>query len=120
MPTTKKATRKPATKTTKKAAKPKKKAVKTAPKKAVKKPTKAAAKPKKAVKKPTRAAAAKPAAKAKPARKKATTQIKKGSAYECRVCGVRVIVDEVCGCVEEHVFICCHQPMRKKRKTRAA
>lgn len=33
---------------------------------------------------------------------------------ECRVCGYRVIVDEACGCAEEHVLICCGQPMTRK------
>ncbi|HVP90682.1 MAG TPA: hypothetical protein VMS75_05630 [Terriglobales bacterium] len=36
----------------------------------------------------------------------------KGQAYECGVCGYRVVVDEACGCAEEHVFICCDKPMR--------
>jgi hypothetical protein len=34
-------------------------------------------------------------------------------AFECRVCGYRVIVDETCGCAEEHIFICCGKPMAK-------
>jgi rubrerythrin len=45
-------------------------------------------------------------------KKKAAAKIKKGQAYECHVCGYRVIVDEVCGCSEEHVLICCGEPMR--------
>jgi rubrerythrin len=40
---------------------------------------------------------------------------KKGQTYECRVCGYRVVVDETCGCAEEHVFVCCGQPMKRKR-----
>jgi len=40
---------------------------------------------------------------------------KKGKIYECRVCGYRVVVDEACGCAEEHVFVCCGQPMKWKR-----
>jgi hypothetical protein len=63
---------------------------------AVKKATKKAVKPK-----PKAKSKAKP--KAKPAPK-----------LECRVCGYRVIVDEACGCVEEHVLVCCGQPMVKK------
>ena len=39
---------------------------------------------------------------------------RKGQAYECGVCGYRVVVDDVCGCEEEHVFICCDKPMAKK------
>ena len=46
---------------------------------------------------------AKPKAKAKPENK-----------LECRVCGYRVIVDETCGCAEEHVLICCGESMAKK------
>jgi hypothetical protein len=38
---------------------------------------------------------------------------KKGDAYKCRVCGYRLIVDEACGCAEEHVLVCCGKPMRK-------
>jgi len=38
---------------------------------------------------------------------------KKGQAYECGVCGYRVVVDEACGCAEEHVFVCCDKPMKK-------
>lgn len=50
--------------------------------------------------------AAKPKARAKAAAKAAPK-------LECRVCGYRVIVDEACGCVEEHVLVCCGQPMAK-------
>lgn len=35
-------------------------------------------------------------------------------ALECGVCGYRVIVDEACGCAEEHVLVCCGQPMTRK------
>jgi len=38
---------------------------------------------------------------------------KKAPAMTCEVCGYRVIVDEACGCVEEHVLLCCNQPMTK-------
>ena len=41
---------------------------------------------------------------------------KKGPALECGVCGYRVIVDQDCGCVEEHALLCCGQPMAKKTK----
>jgi hypothetical protein len=40
---------------------------------------------------------------------------KKKPALECGVCGYRVIVDEACGCAEEHVLVCCGQPMNKKK-----
>ena len=79
------------------AGKTRKKAVKKAPKKTAKKT---------AVKK-TRKTAPK---------KKVAAKVKKGQAYECRVCGLRVIVDKVCGCVVEHVLICCSKPMIKKAK----
>jgi rubrerythrin len=54
-----------------------------------------------------------------PAKKK-TSKVKKGQAYECSLCGYRIIVDKVCGCAEEHVFICCDKPMKKKRARMAA
>ncbi len=54
---------------------------------------KAKAKPKKAVRK----AAAKP----------------KAPKLVCGICGYRVIVDEACGCAEEHVLMCCGAPMQK-------
>jgi hypothetical protein len=90
----------PAKKTVKKTAK---KAPKKAAKRTVKKAKKAA--PRKTV---------------KVAPKKKVKVAKKGETYECRVCGVRVIVDEICGCVEEHTFICCKKPMKKKRAKKKA
>jgi len=60
---------------------------------------KAKAKPKKAVK---------PVKKAKKAAPKKTAP-----ALQCGVCGYRVIVDQTCGCVEEHVLLCCSRPMAK-------
>jgi rubrerythrin len=45
--------------------------------------------------------------------KKVKSKAKKGQAYTCGVCGYRVVVDEPCGCAEEHVFICCDKPMKK-------
>jgi hypothetical protein len=47
------------------------------------------------------------------AKAKAKPKAKPKPALECRVCGYRVIVDEACGCVEEHVLVCCGQPMAK-------
>ncbi|MFH0838596.1 MAG: desulfoferrodoxin [Candidatus Omnitrophota bacterium] len=35
--------------------------------------------------------------------------------YICKVCGLIVSVDNVCGCVEECDIICCNEPMKKKR-----
>ncbi len=66
------------------------------------------------VKKTTKKTPAKKKKKAAP-KKKAAAKIKKGQAYECHVCGLRVVVNNVCGCVEEHALICCKKPMKKKR-----
>lgn len=57
------------------------------------------------------AAKPKPKPKAKPKAKPAPRDRK---ALECRVCGYRVVVDEACGCVEEHVLLCCGHPMAAK------
>ena len=66
---------------------------------------------KKAPTKPkTKKAAPKKTAKAKAPAKK------KSPALECGICGYRVIVDQACGCVEEHALICCGKPMGKKAK----
>jgi hypothetical protein len=46
---------------------------------------------------------------------KSKAPAKKKPALECGVCGYRVIVDETCGCAEEHVLVCCGQPMTKKK-----
>ncbi len=52
--------------------------------------------------------------KAKVAPKKGVSgKTKKALAYECQVCGVRIVVDKECGCAEEHVFVCCDKPMKK-------
>ncbi len=45
---------------------------------------------------------------------KAKAKAKPKPALECGVCGYRVVVDEACGCAEEHVLICCGAPMAKK------
>jgi hypothetical protein len=45
--------------------------------------------------------------------KKAAPKAKKAPKLECRVCGYRVVIDQSCGCVEEHVLLCCGQPMNK-------
>ena len=69
---------------------------------------------KKMTKKTAKKTPAKKKKKAAP-KKKASAKIKKGQAYECHVCGLRVVVNNVCGCVEEHALICCKKPMKKKR-----
>jgi hypothetical protein len=43
-----------------------------------------------------------------------TARRRAGQAVECEVCGYRLIVDEECGCAEEHVLICCGQPMVRR------
>ena len=55
---------------------------------------------------------AKPAIKASP--KKQTTA-KKGAAYSCSVCGLRVTVDEACGCVDYCDIMCCGEQMKPVR-----
>ena len=57
----------------------------------------------------------KKAAPKKTAKAKAPAK-KKAPALECGICGYRVIVDQDCGCAEEHALICCGEPMTKKRK----
>ena len=49
-----------------------------------------------------------------PAKPKVKAKAKPKNALECRVCSYRVIVDEACGCVEEHILLCCGEPMAKK------
>jgi hypothetical protein len=58
--------------------------------------------------------------KTRQAKPKTKAKTKKGDAYQCSVCGYRIIVDEACGCAEEHIFICCDKPMKKKAKKKAA
>jgi hypothetical protein len=48
-------------------------------------------------------------------KKKTPAKAQKVLSYECRVCGFRLVVDEYCGCVEEHVILCCNKPMKTKR-----
>lgn len=56
--------------------------------------------------------------------KKAKPKAKAGkpakSVWECRVCGSVAVIDPVCGCAEEHLFICCGKPMAKAAPKRAA
>lgn len=60
-------------------------------------------------KKTTKKAVAKPKSRARKATRRGA-----GQAVECGVCGYRLVVDEACGCAEEHVLICCGQPMVRK------
>jgi hypothetical protein len=52
--------------------------------------------------------------KAKRPAPKARPKAKPKKALECGICGYRVVVDEACGCAEEHVLVCCGEPMAKK------
>lgn len=75
------------------------------------------------VKKTARKAApksTKPAPKPTSVEKETGAKLKKNAAYECSVCGFRVIVDELCGCAEEHVLICCDKKMIEKKTKKAA
>jgi hypothetical protein len=45
----------------------------------------------------------------------ARTKTKVGDNYACEVCGLSVVVDDVCGCVDACDIICCETPMKKKR-----
>lgn len=58
-----------------------------------------------------------PAKKAKLAKKpqRSVSKVKKGSSYNCEVCGLVVIVDELCGCVETCDIICCGEPMKPRK-----
>jgi hypothetical protein len=58
-----------------------------------------------------------PVTKAKPKPKAGKTA---ASAYTCAVCGSYAVIDPVCGCAEEHVFICCGAPMKKAPAKRPA
>jgi hypothetical protein len=56
----------------------------------------------------------KPAAKTK--KKTTGSAMKKGSKLQCRVCGMSITVDEVCGCIEAHDIMCCGTEMKPKKK----
>jgi hypothetical protein len=69
------------------------------------------------VKKTTAMTKASTAEKATPAKKAKTARKSvKGDSLECSVCGFVVTVDEDCGCVEEHVILCCDEPMKPRKK----
>jgi len=48
--------------------------------------------------------------------KKAAAAAKKGTRFSCGVCGIGVVVDEVCGCVDTCDIVCCGSPMAPKKK----
>lgn len=58
-------------------------------------------------------AAPKPRAKAT-AKARTRKRPRGAEAIECQVCGYRLVVDEACGCADEHVLICCGQPMVRR------
>ncbi len=44
----------------------------------------------------------------------ATQMAEKGDRLACQICGLVVVVDTACGCVEEkHEIICCDAPMER-------
>ena len=43
---------------------------------------------------------------------------KKGDAYSCGVCGLVVVVDEACGCVDTCDLICCDTAMKPGKKSK--
>ncbi len=53
------------------------------------------------------------------AKPKKGRKVKQGQAYECDVCGFRLVVDD-CGCIEEHYLICCRETMTQKRAKQTA
>ncbi|MBI4335357.1 MAG: hypothetical protein HY589_01735 [Candidatus Omnitrophica bacterium] len=50
---------------------------------------------------------------AKNAAKKKTVKARKPR-YSCKVCGLVVSVDNICGCVDACDIICCGEEMKKK------
>jgi hypothetical protein len=67
---------------------------------------------------PAKKAPAKKAA--APAKRATASKVAKGDGYECRLCGYVVVVDEACGCVETHEFVCCGKPMKVTKAKAAA
>ena len=61
------------------------------------------------------------AGKTQSTKQKAATKGKmsKNDSYACELCGLVVLVDEECGCVEAHEIICCGEPMKKTTRARA-
>lgn len=42
-----------------------------------------------------------------------------GDTYTCEVCGLSLVVDETCECIEAHDILCCEQPMKKTSRAGA-
>jgi hypothetical protein len=68
------------------------------------------------------AGAKKPVAVKKSTAKAATSRrgTARGSAYECEVCGLGVVVDELTGDSALYEFVCCDQPMKSRKQTAGA
>jgi hypothetical protein len=68
-----------------------------------------------------KATATKKAPARKTTKKVAAKPFAKGDKLECQVCGLAVVIDTECDCVEACEIICCEQPMkpRKAKTTRA-
>jgi len=43
----------------------------------------------------------------------------KGEVFECAVCGLAVVIDTACDCVDTCEIVCCEQPMKPKKAARA-
>jgi hypothetical protein len=41
----------------------------------------------------------------------------RGDKLMCGVCGLSLIIDEECGCMEAHEILCCGEPMKQKKAT---
>ena len=41
---------------------------------------------------------------------------KQGDKYICGVCGMSIVVDEACGCVDTHDIICCGTAMKSSER----
>lgn len=46
---------------------------------------------------------------------KKTSKTKKANRYSCRVCGLAISVDNICGCVDTCDIICCGEEMKPKQ-----
>jgi hypothetical protein len=55
--------------------------------------------------------------KKKVAKKVTKKSVEKGNVYKCSVCGLAVMVDEVCGCVDACDIICCKKQMKAKKRS---
>lgn len=47
-------------------------------------------------------------------------KLKDGEKLTCRVCGLIVVVDEICGCIETCNIICCEKQMKKIKAPKKA